>query len=86
MLSESYNLGARKMNVSQYLAEIGRRGGKAKGGAKAAAARLNGKRGGRPKIERADNVTPAMAHCRQEQGEGVTDGATLDIPPRLKHK
>ena len=67
--------------VSKYLAAIGRRGGKAKGGAKAAAARLNGKRGGRPK-----NVTPAMAHCRQEQGEGLTDGATLDIPPRLKHK
>ena len=31
-------------------------------------------------------VTPAMANYRQEQGEGVKDGATLDIPPRLKHK
>ncbi len=31
-------------------------------------------------------VTPAMAHCRQEQGEGVTNGATLDILPRLTHK
>jgi len=72
--------------VTKYLAAIGRRGGQAKTAAKAAAARLNGKRGGRPKIKRADNVTPAMAHCRQEQGEGVTDGATLDIPPRMRHK
>jgi len=67
--------------VSKYLAAIGRRGGQAKTAAKSAAARLNGKRGGRPKIKRADNVTPAVAHYRQEQGEGVTDGvkATNDL-------
>jgi len=35
--------------VSKYLAAIGRRGGKAKGGAKADTARANGKLGGRPK-------------------------------------
>jgi hypothetical protein len=34
--------------VSKYLAAIGRRGGKAKGAAKTAAARANGKLGGRP--------------------------------------
>jgi len=62
--------------VSKYLAAIGRRGGQAKTAAKSAAARLNGKRGGRPKT---------MAHCRQEQGEGVKEGATLDIPPRMTH-
>ena len=72
--------------ITKYLAAIGRRGGQAKTAAKSAAARLNGKRGGRPKIERADNVTTAMAHCRQEPVEGVTDGATLDIPPRMRHK
>lgn len=36
-------------SVSQYLASIGRKGGKAKGGAKSAAAIANGKLGGRPK-------------------------------------
>lgn len=35
--------------VKKYLAAIGRRGGQAAGGNKAAAARENGKRGGRPK-------------------------------------
>jgi hypothetical protein len=35
--------------VKAYLAAIGRRGGKAKGGAKADSARVNGKLGGRPK-------------------------------------
>lgn len=35
--------------ASKYLAAIGRRGGKAKGGAKADTARANGKLGGRPK-------------------------------------
>ena len=49
MLSESDNLGARKMNVSQYLASIGARGGKSKSRAKSAAAKSNGKLGGRPK-------------------------------------
>lgn len=38
--------------VKAYLASIGRRGGKAAGGDKAAAARENGKRGGRPKKPR----------------------------------
>ena len=42
--------------VTKYLAAIGRRGGKAKTAAKVAAARLNGKLGGRPKIKRADNA------------------------------
>jgi hypothetical protein len=36
-------------SVTQYLAAIGRRGGKARGGAKAEAARVNGLLGGRPK-------------------------------------
>jgi hypothetical protein len=35
--------------VKQYLASIGRKGGKAKGGAKSEAAIANGKLGGRPK-------------------------------------
>lgn len=35
--------------IKDYLAAIGRRGGKAKGGAKAETARANGKLGGRPK-------------------------------------
>jgi general stress protein YciG len=35
--------------VKKYLSEIGKKGGKAAGGDKAAAARENGKRGGRPK-------------------------------------
>ena len=64
-------------DVKKYLAAIGRRGGQAKTAAKSKAARLNGKRGGRPKI---------MAHCRQEPVEGVKDGATLDILPRMTHK
>jgi len=37
------------MNVKQYLAGIGRKGGQAKSRAKLAAARANGKLGGRPK-------------------------------------
>jgi hypothetical protein len=37
------------MNVSQYLASIGRKGGKSKSAAKTAAARANAKLGGRPK-------------------------------------
>ena len=52
MLSESDNLGARKMNVSQYLASIGARGGKSKSRSKAAASKSNGKLGGRPKTKR----------------------------------
>jgi hypothetical protein len=35
--------------VKKYLAEIGRKGGSVTSKAKAAAARKNGKRGGRPK-------------------------------------
>lgn len=35
--------------ISQYLAKIGRRGGSASTKAKAAAARTNGKLGGRPR-------------------------------------
>jgi general stress protein YciG len=38
--------------ASKYLAAIGRRGGKAKGGAKADTARANGKLGGRPKSKK----------------------------------
>ena len=37
------------VNVKQYLANIGAKGGKAKSRAKLAAARANGKLGGRPK-------------------------------------
>ena len=37
------------MNVKQYLAKIGAKGGKAKTAAKSAAAIANGKLGGRPK-------------------------------------
>jgi hypothetical protein len=37
------------MNVSQYLASIGRKGGKSNSAAKTAAARANAKLGGRPK-------------------------------------
>ena len=37
------------VNVSKYLSSIGRKGGQAKSRAKLAAARANGKLGGRPK-------------------------------------
>jgi hypothetical protein len=39
----------RKNPVAAYLARMGRKGGKATSDAKAAAARANGKKGGRPK-------------------------------------
>jgi hypothetical protein len=41
------------MNIKEYLASIGSRGGKSKSRAKTAAAIANGKLGGRPKTERA---------------------------------
>ncbi len=37
------------MNIKQYLASIGAKGGKAKSKAKSAAAIANGKKGGRPR-------------------------------------
>jgi hypothetical protein len=40
------------MSISQYLADIGARGGKAKSKAKSAASIANGKRGGRPKKDK----------------------------------
>lgn len=40
------------MNVKQYLASIGAKGGKAKTAAKSAAAIANGKLGGRPKSKK----------------------------------
>lgn len=40
------------MNVKQYLASIGSKGGKAKTAAKSAAAIANGKLGGRPKSKK----------------------------------
>jgi general stress protein YciG len=39
-------------DVKQYLSKIGRKGGKSKSRAKLAAARENGKLGGRPKLNR----------------------------------
>lgn len=41
-------------SVTQYLASIGRKGGKAKTSAKSAAAKANGKLGGRPKKPKRD--------------------------------
>lgn len=41
----------RKTAVQKYLSEIGKMGGSATGGAKAIAARRNGKKGGRKKVE-----------------------------------
>lgn len=38
-----------KKSVTEYLAKIGKRGGKAKTAAKSAAAQANGKKGGRPR-------------------------------------
>lgn len=38
-------------SVTEYLATIGAKGGKAKSKAKAKAAAANGKKGGRPKLE-----------------------------------
>jgi len=38
-----------KKEISDYLAKIGRKGGKAKSDAKVEASRENGKKGGRPK-------------------------------------
>ncbi len=38
--------------IAKYLVEIGRRGGEASSPAKAAAARENGKRGGRPRKQK----------------------------------
>lgn len=43
-----------KKAVSKYLAKIGRKGGRSRSEAKAAAARENGKRGGRPNKENSD--------------------------------
>ena len=40
------------VNVSKYLSSIGRKGGKAKSRAKSAAAKANGRLGGRPKTKR----------------------------------
>jgi hypothetical protein len=41
-----------KKTVSEYLASIGAKGGKAKSAAKKSASRANGKKGGRPKKEK----------------------------------
>jgi hypothetical protein len=38
-------------SITEYMAEIGRRGGRARTEAKQIAARLNGQRGGRPKTK-----------------------------------
>lgn len=67
-----------KTSVSKYLAEIGRRGGSAKSDAKAAAAKANGKRGGRPKC------TAKCVHC----GKPTTDhlAANLACPVGTKHR
>lgn len=55
--------------VTDYLAAIGRRGGKAKGGAKADTARANGKLGGRPKKQkRVARRHNAPAHRPDETG------------------
>jgi hypothetical protein len=40
--------------IRQYLAEIGRKGGKAKSNRKAASSRENGKKGGRPRKQSSD--------------------------------
>lgn len=46
------------VSVTEYLAAIGRKGGKAATAAKAEAARLNGRKGGRPKKKKASPLTP----------------------------
>jgi hypothetical protein len=42
------------LEIRKYLARLGRKGGKASTEAKAEAARLNGKKGGRPKKPKPD--------------------------------
>jgi hypothetical protein len=60
-------------SIAKYLAEIGKRGGEVSSPEKAAAARENGKKGGRPPIEtlterqrnrRARNLGLAEVHTR----------------------
>ena len=55
------------MNAKQYLASIGRKGGQAKSRAKLAAARANGKLGGRPKTKRAAR----RANDKLSEGSGL---------------
>jgi len=47
--SLGYSVPAMNNAVKKYLAEIGKKGGSATSAAKAAAARKNGKKGGRPR-------------------------------------
>jgi Protein of unknown function (DUF2442) len=47
-----------------WMAEVGRKGGQAKSAAKAAAARANGRKGGRPPVHRRPNSQGAPARSR----------------------
>jgi general stress protein YciG len=64
--TQAATLGGMKMpkNVKDYLREIGAKGGKAKSAAKKEAARVNGKRGGRPK-KKAVSPAPARRPARR---------------------
>jgi len=61
-----------KTLVQVFLAEIGRRGGKAKGGAKAETARENGKLGGRPKKPKRIARRRNNGAQRQNPAEGAS--------------
>lgn len=66
--------------IQQYLSDIGKRGGKVSGGAKASASRANGKLGGRPKKNntqelgrdkagKTNNNIPAFSRNTQKPGK-----------------
>ena len=65
------------MNVKQYLASIGRKGGKAKTAAKSAAAIANGKLGGRPKKSPKPRARAIQRKpwCRCAQGRAGCSGS-----------
>ena len=53
--------------IKNYLSEIGRRGGQAKSERKAEAARLNGRKGGRPKLVDPEAVARAMERRKERE-------------------
>jgi hypothetical protein len=61
------------MNVSEAMSELGRIGGQVKSPAKAAAARRNGKLGGRPKI--------TDAQIRRFASKVIDDWRRLEMTP-----
>ena len=72
------------MNVKQYLASIGRKGGKAKTSAKSAASIANGKLGGRPKKPKRAARLPNKG-CGKPIRVIGTNGGTMACGATLRH-